>query len=166
MDMIKSLLFSGWLLQFIRKVDPASSEWHRQKLDQMTAFKQQKRIHDAQLEHDLAMLKIRFSEEVERTRERESRITQDYKEFLDSIDDMKMQIVEAFPDMPKALALLIHQHAKRLIDDMWNNPDESAQKLYQAKLAEFLKVVFDDTSDTVFETQKPRIPERTLKLIG
>lgn len=164
--MIKSLLFSGWLIKFIRTVDPEDSEWHRNKLNEIAALKKLKRINEARIEHDLEKLKIQFTEELARTREKEIRITQDYKEFLDTIDELKMQIVEAFPDMPKALALLIHQHAKRLIDDLWNNPDAQAQKLYRAKLAEFLKVVFDDTSQTVFEDKKPRIPERTLKLIG
>ncbi|MGH8549649.1 MAG: hypothetical protein ACRERU_13815 [Methylococcales bacterium] len=164
--MIKSLLFSGWLLHFIRTVNPEDTEWHRNKLNEIAALKRQKRINEARIEQDLERLKIQFTQELVRARERETRITQDYKEFLDTIDEMKMQIVETFPDMPKALALLIHQHAKRLIDELWNNPDEQAQKLYRAKLAEFLKVVFDDTSQTVFEDKKPRIPERTLKLIG
>jgi hypothetical protein len=164
--MIKSSLFSGGLVRFIRAVNPEDTEWHRNKLNEIAALKKLKRINDARIEQDLERLKIQFTEELARTREKETRITQDYKEFLDTIDEMKMHIVEAFPDMPKALALLIHQHAKRLIDDMWNNPDEQAQKLYRAKLAEFLKVVFDDTSRTVFEDKKPRIPEKTLKLIG
>ncbi|MCI0668466.1 MAG: hypothetical protein L0Y43_10480 [Methylococcaceae bacterium] len=164
--MIKSVHFSAWLMRLIRTVDPEDTEWHRNKINEIAALKKQKRINDAQIEQDLEMLKIQFTEELARTREKETRITQDYKEFLDTIDDMKMQIVETFPEMPKALALLIHQHAKRLIDDMWNNSDERAQQMYRAKLAEFLKVVFDDTSQTVFEDNKPRIPERTLKLIG
>ena len=153
-------------MQFIRTVNPDDTEWHRQKLNEMSSLKKQNRVNDAQIEHELAILKIQFSQELERTRERETRITQDYREFLENIDDMKSQIVEAFPDMPKALALLIHQHAKQLIDDMWNNPDERAQNLYRAKLTEFLKVVFDDTSQSALEEHKPKIPERTLKLIG
>jgi phosphoglycolate phosphatase-like HAD superfamily hydrolase len=163
--MIKSLNFSGWLIQFIRTVNPDDAEWHRNKLNEIAARKRQKRVNDVQIEHDLELLKIQFAAELERTREREIRITQDYKEFLDNIDDMKMQIVEAFPDMPKALALLIHQHAKRLIDAMWNNPDEQTQKLYRTKLAEFLKVVFDDTTQTLLQDKKPRIPEKTLALL-
>lgn len=163
--MARSLVFSAWLMKSIRAVSPEDQEWQRKKLDEIASLMKQRRINDARIEQDLEILKIRFREDLERTRERETRITQDYKEFLDTIDEMKMQIVEAFPDMPKALALLIHQHAKRLIDELWNNPDEQMQKLYRAKLAEFLKVVFDDTSQTIFDDEKPRIPERTLQLI-
>ncbi|MGH8474472.1 MAG: hypothetical protein ACRER2_01655 [Methylococcales bacterium] len=163
--MNKSLVFSRRLMKLISVVHPGDAEWHRNKLDELTTLEKQKRIKDAQIDHDLELLKIQFSEEIKRIREKETRITQDYKEFLDNIDEMKMQIVEAFPDMPKALALLIHQHAKRLIDELWNNPDEQTQKLYRAKLAEFLRVVFDDTTQTIVEDKKPRIPERTLALI-
>ncbi len=164
--MIKSFLFSSWLIQFIHAINPDDTEWRRKKLAELTAIKKQKRINDARMEHELEILKIQFAEELERTRERERRITQDYKEFLDHIDHLKEQIVEAFPEMPKVLALLIHQHAKRLIDEMWNSPDEQAQKLYRMKLAEFLKVVSDDTNQSLLQDQKSRIPERTLKLIG
>ncbi|MGH8499817.1 MAG: hypothetical protein ACRERV_13585, partial [Methylococcales bacterium] len=144
--MNKALLFSRRLMRFMSAIRPGDSEWHRNKLEELTMLEKQKRIYDARIEQDLELLKIQFAEEIKRTRERETRITQDYKEFLDHIDEMKMQIVEAFPEMPKALALLIHQHAKRLIDELWNNPDEQTQQLYRAKLAEFLRVVFDDTT--------------------
>jgi phosphoglycolate phosphatase-like HAD superfamily hydrolase len=163
--MINASGFPARLLRFIRTVNPDDTEWYRNKLNEIAARKKLKRFADAQIQHDLEMLKIHFAAELERTREKEARITQDYKEFLDNIDDMKKQIVDAFPEMPKALALLIHQHAKRLIDDMWNDPDEHAQKIYRAKLAEFLKVVFDDTTQTLIDDEKPRIPERTLALL-
>jgi hypothetical protein len=164
--MIKSFFLSRWLVKWIQATSPDDIKRHRNTLDEVTALKKQKRINAARMEHELEILKIQFAEDLDRARERERRITQDYKEFLDHIDELKLHIVEAFPEMPKALALLIHQHAKRLIDEMWNNPDEQAQNLYRIKLAEFLKVVFDDTNQSLVDEQKPRIPEKTLKLIG
>ena len=73
--------------------------------------------------------------------------------------------IETFPEMPKVLALVIHQHAKALIDSMWRNSDEHAQSLGRAKLAQFLNVVFDDTTQVLLEEDSPKIPVRTLELI-
>lgn len=131
----------------------------------MGALQRQHRIKEVEIEHEIELLKIKFSEELNRAKAKEARITDDYKEFLDNIDEMKSHIVETFPEMPKALALLIHQHAKQLIDDMWNHPNEQEQTVCRAKLAHFLKVVFDDTTEVIAADEKPKIPKRTLELI-
>ncbi len=163
--MSRSFFFSRWLIDFIGAVSPGDSKWHKNKLNQIGALQKQNLIKEIEIEHEIELLKIKFSEELNRAKEKELRITHDYKEFLDNIDEMKLHIVETFPDMPKALALLIHQHAKQLIDDMWNHPNEQEQTVYRAKLAQFLKVVFDDTTEVITENEKPKIPKRTLELI-
>ncbi|WP_174626296.1 hypothetical protein [Candidatus Methylobacter favarea] len=117
---------------------------------------------NAQIAYELELMKIRFSEQLLRTKARETSTTQDYKEFLDMIDEMKAQIIEAYPDMPKVMALVIHQHAKRLIDDIWNSPDEQLQSQCRVKLAQFIKVVYDDTAAVLVNEQHAKIPTRTL----
>lgn len=160
-----SFLFSRWLMEFISIVKVGDSEWQKEKLKEIAEIKRQKAITDIELDREIKLLKIKYAEQVNRAQERESRITQDYQEFLDKIDEMKSQIVETFPDMPKALALVIHQHAKQLIDDMWNKSDDKTQGVCRAKLAEFLKVVCDDTTQVLFDEDKSMIPKRTLELI-
>lgn len=157
--------FPHWLNEFIISVQGYDTETHQAKLKAIADLRKQKLVYEEEIEHEINLLKIKFTEEITRSKEREARITKDYKEFLDQIDEMKGQIIETFPDMPKALALIIHQHAKSLIDGMWQNSDDHAKSIGRAKLADFLNVVFDDTTQVLLDQDSPKIPVKTLQLI-
>ena len=116
-----------------------------------------------QTHQQLKILEIQFNEQLQRVQERESRTTHDYHEFLDNIDEMKEQIVESFPDMPKVMALIIHQHAKQLVDKMWNDCNEQDQVLFQAELTSFLGLIFDDTTRVLVDSTMVKIPSKTLE---
>jgi hypothetical protein len=156
------LQFFHKFLDFINFVLGRNFEARKKSLRENAQLKQQKAMDNAQTAYELELMRIRFSEQLLRTKARETRTTQDYKEFLDMIDEMKTQIIEAYPDMPKVMALVIHQHAKRLIDDIWNNPDEHMQSQCRAKLAQFIKVVYDDTAAVLVDDQRSKIPSNTL----
>ena len=149
-------------LNFISLAFGRDFEARKKSLWENAQLIQQKAMDNAQIAYELDLMRIRFSEQLLRTKARETRTTQDYKEFLDMIDEMKVQIIEAYPDMPKVMALVIHQHAKRLIDDIWNNPDEQMQNQCRAKLAQFIKVVYDDTTAVLIDNQRSKIPNKTL----
>ena len=140
-------------------------ESRKKSLKDKAELKQQKAIDSARLSYEVELLNIRLSEQLNRIKEREQSTTRDYKEFLDMIDDMKGQIVDAYPEMPKVMALVIHQHAKQLIDDMWNNPDENTQNQCRAKLTQFIKIVYDDTAQVLIGSEKFKIPSKTLEHI-
>ena len=136
-------------------------KWNREKAE----LRQQKEVDNAKIEYDIEMLRVKLSEQLIRVKAREARTTQDYKEFLDMIDEMKVQIVEAYPDMPKVMALVIHQHAKQLIDDMWNNPDEQMQNQCRARLSQFIKIVYDDTAGVLLAGDHSKLPNKTIDQI-
>jgi len=128
-------------------------------------LKQLKEVKRVQIEHEVELSKIKFAEQLNRVKEREAQTTRDYKEFLEMIDEMKSQIVEAYPEMPKVMALIIHQHAKQLIDEMWNNPNEHLQNKYRVRLTRFVKVVYEDTTQGLLTGDPRKTPENTLKFI-
>ncbi len=161
-----SLDFAERLTELICMVKGADIEKQKARLRLISELRREKNSRKAEITHEIELLKVKFSGETVRAKEREARITQDYKEFLDQIDEMKGHIAETFPDMPKALALVIHHHAKQLIDEMWRYSDVDDQSLCRAKLAHFLTVVFDDTTEVFLNEEKPKIPTRTLKLIN
>lgn len=158
--------FAEWLAELICTVRGTDIEEQKARFRSISELRREKISHKAEIAHEIDLLKIKFAEETVRAKERESRITQDYKEFLDQIDEMKGHIAETFPDMPKALALVIHHHAKQLIDELWRSSDVDGQSLCRARLAHFLTVVFDDTTEVFIDEEKPKIPTRTLKLIN
>ncbi len=161
-----SLDFAERLAEFICTVKGVDIETQKARLKSISELRREKNSHKAEIAHEIELLKIKFAGETVRAKEREARITEDYKEFLDQIDELKGHIAETFPDMPKALALVIHHHAKQLIDEMWRNSDVDDQSLCRARLAHFLTVVFDDTTEVFLDDEKPKIPTRTLKLIN
>lgn len=140
-------------------------EARKKSLREYAQLKQQKAMANEQIAYELEAMRIKFSEQLLRIKAREARTTLDYREFLDMIDEMKGQIIEAYPDMPKVMALVIHQHAKRLIDDIWNNPDEQMQNHCRAKLAQFIEIVYDDTTAVLIDEQRSKLPSKTLHQI-
>ncbi|MDD5580207.1 MAG: hypothetical protein PHY16_13115 [Methylobacter sp.] len=154
--------FARKFIDFINLALGRNFEARKKSLRENAQLKQQKAMDNARIAYELELMKIKFSEQLLRTKARETRTTQDYKEFLDMIDEMKGQIIEPYPDMPKVMALVIHQHAKRLIDDIWNNPDEHMQSQCRAKLTQFIKVVYDDTAAVLGNEQRSKIPSKTL----
>lgn len=137
----------------------------RQAIIDNADLKQLKQVKKIQGEHEVDLLKIKFAEQLNRIKEQETQTTRDYKEFLEMIDDMKNQIVKAYPDMPKVMALVIHQHAKQMIDEMWNNPDEQLQNQCRARLTRFIKVVYDDTTEGLLTGPSRKTPDNILNFI-
>lgn len=137
----------------------------RQTILENAELKQLKQVKRVEIGHEVELSKIKFAEQLNRIREREAQTTRDYKEFLEMIDEMKSQIVEAYPEMPKVMALIIHQHAKQLIDEMWNNPNEEFQNQCRVRLTRFVQVVYDDTTLGLMTGHPRKTPENTLNFI-
>lgn len=163
--MSKQFQFALWLSNVIDNFAYHDIDTRHKRIQALADLKKQKQISDMQVQHELNMLEIKFAEQLQRIQERESRITQDYREFLDQIDEMKTQIVEAFPDMPKVMALIIHQHAKHLVDKMWNDSSDKDHSLFQAELTAFLGLVLDDTTRVLVDNDMAKIPSKTLEYI-
>ncbi len=160
--------FAQWLSGVIDILGGSNIEARKERMQALAEYRKQQQVCDLQTEQELKILEIQFTEQLLRVEERESRITQDYSEFLDNIDEMKEQIVTSFPDMPKVMALVIHQHAKQLVDRMWNDNDHNNaqdQSIFQAQLASFLGLVFDDTTRILVDHSTVKIPSKTLEHI-
>ncbi len=154
--------FAQGLSEVINAICGTSNELRQKRIQAIAECRKQEKIYDLETRNQLKALEIEFAGQLQRIQEREARTTQDYREFLDTIDEMKIQIVESFPDMPKVMALVIHQHAKHLVDKMWNDSNEQHQALFQAELAAFLGLVFDDTSRVMVDNKSTKIPDKTL----
>ncbi len=160
--MSRQFQFVQWLSEVIDAVAGSHTDHHQKRIQTIAEFRKQEHIFDLQTQQQLKKLEIQFTEQLKRVQERESRITQDYRELLDNIDEMKIHIVESFPEMPKVMALIIHQHAKQLVDKMWNDSTEHDQRFFQAELASFLELIFDDTTRVLTDKSSSKIPLKTL----
>jgi len=154
-----------FVIDFFSVVKHGDFDWQKQRLEEISELKRLKHIHRANLEHELNLLQIGLDEELKRKQEEEYRITNDYKDFLDSIDEMKVKMLETFSDMPKPMVYVIHHHAKHLIDEIWKTHDERSQALSRARFAEFLTAVYHDTSNALVQENSNCLPAETLKFV-
>ena len=154
-----------FIIEFFSTVRQGDIEWQKQKLEEIAELKKKKRIHEVSLNHELEMLEVKFSEEIKRKQEEERRITNDYRDFLDSIEEMKQKMLETFSEMPKPMVHIIHHHAKHLIDEMWKANDEHSKALASTRFTNFLTSVYNDTTNTIADSTQKKLPTETLKLI-
>ncbi len=152
-------------IDFLEGLKLPTSEWYLQKIEELSDIKRKDRTQKAELEQELQMLKVRFAAEIERKKEEEQRATNDYKEFLDSIGEMKQKMLATFPDMPKSIVYSIHHHAKYLLDEIWKSSDEASQVKSRSRFADFLMAVYNDTANALVSEQELKLPKETLKLI-
>lgn len=110
------------------------------------------------------MLQVQFADAIKREQDRQSRITIEYRAFLDSLDEMRQRMLETFSDMPKSMVYIIHHHAHELLDGVWKSSDEHSKALFRARFTEFLKTVYDDTAKALLGQEK-KLPKATLRFI-
>ena len=152
-------------VDFVTMLKPGDHEWQERKLRQIAEVKRLKKTLDLETTHELDLLKIKFEEELEREKENQMRITRDYKEFLDSLDEMKETIRAAFKRIPPPMVYVIHNHARDLLDGSWRNADTKTRELCKSQLADFMLVVFEDAEQAMLESSDDQFPTKTLGLI-
>jgi HEAT repeats len=111
---------------------------------------------------------IAFQAEVERKKLQSEAEIKNYRDFLNAIDELKDQLIEFYPNMPKPEVLVIHHHAKELLNGMWNseNPEESLT--YRKRFVQFLTVVSEDVNLAVLQREQNRfltLPEKVLQYV-
>ena len=154
-----------FVVDFLSVVNFHDVEWKKQKLEELSELTRRKRIRESELEGELKLLQETLSGKIERKREEEKRKIQDYKEFLDSIDEMKQKLLETFSDMPTPMVHVIHHHAKQLIDDMWKTQDDRNQAIARTRFTDFLMAVYNDTTHALVENQQLKLPTKTLEIV-
>jgi hypothetical protein len=153
------------VVDFVSNLRPGDHEWQKKRLAHIAELKKMKKSLDATIEHELEMLKIKFGQELIRERENQSRITRDYKEFLDSLDEMKERVKQTFVNMPPPMVFIIHNHARELLDDCWRNSDERAREICKTRLTDLMLIVYEDAQQAMIDKSDIKIPKKTLELI-
>ena len=149
-------------LSFLKKDDP---EWQKKKLNEIAELKEIKASNDLNLKKKLDVLQVELEGEVNRAKMREAALTKDYELFLNSLAEMRQDLMAAYTDMPKPMVFIIYNHAKQLLDDYWATDNETSQAVSRAKLAEFMETVYYDSARLMVDEDQPKLPTDTLRLI-
>lgn len=140
-------------------------ECHQKKVQQLMQIEREHRIQDVQILNEINILKEVHSHEIRRVRIRQEQITADYKEFMESIADMKSKISAKFPALPRPMVLLIHYHASQMVDGLWQQSDERLRNVSKENLGKFLTLVYEDSVQAVADESNAALPMRVLETV-
>ena len=140
-----------------------AAQWRKENQPELDRLKEEKLVAAAELKKRLELMEIRFKEECKRVRMEEERQTEQFGEFLASIDDMKANMLEYYGAMPKPMALMIHHHAAELLKDAWHNPDARERLRNQSRFTSLMLAVTEDLTDLSRDGAQPKaLPEKTI----
>jgi len=142
-----------------------SAEWQKANLPDLDKLKHDRAVAKMELEQSLQKMDIRFKEECNRIRLEEQRQTVQFKEFLDSIDEMKSSMLETYTSMPRPIALMIHHHAAELLKEAWFSQDTRERLRNQTRFTDLMLTITEDLSALGEDAAQKALPEKTLAFI-
>ena len=152
-----------WQLENYKKVHELNCQTQLSKQELEAKLEKQKAEFSFQLDRlkqqhaiDLTMFKAECGQQV-----------RDYKQYLDSIDQLKNLIQQSYSHLPDAISLTIHHHAKQILKQMWEAENLAEKMQFETSLLDLMTRVHQDTQDKLVQNQKGKqIPVRTLELIN
>uniref|UniRef100_I2Q3W7 Uncharacterized protein n=1 Tax=Desulfovibrio sp. U5L TaxID=596152 RepID=I2Q3W7_9BACT len=154
-----------FISKLIHTVKSESADWQKANQADLDRLKEEKQVAAAELKQRLEIMEIRFKEECRRTRMEEERQTEQFGEFLASIDEMKSNMLEYYGSMPKPLALMIHHHAAELLKEAWHSPDARERLQKQTRFTSLMLTITEDLSDLGSGGTQKALPEKTIAFI-
>jgi len=146
-------------------VKAESAEWQKANLPELDKLKHDRALANLELKQSLDKMEIRFKEECNRIRLEEQRQTMQFKEFLDSIDEMKSNMLSYYTTMPKPIALMIHHHAGELLKEAWFSQDTRARLRNQTRFTDLMLTITEDLAELGNDSTARALPEKTLAFI-
>ena len=151
-----------WQQENHKKVHDLNSQSKHEKQALKASIDKQKAEFSFQLDHlkqqhetDLLMFKAECEQNIN-----------DYKQYLESIDQLKDMIQQRYSHLPDAISLTIHHHAKQILKQMWETKDFAKKMRLETSLLDLMTRVYQDTKDEIKQSQQDKqIPVRTLELI-
>ncbi len=118
-----------------------------------------------QLEHDILLLKTRHATELAMFKTKCKQDIKDYKQYLESLEQLKHSIQNSYTHLPEAVAFTIHHHAKHLLNEMWEAQELEEKMQREIRLIRFMSTVHEDARAYLEGKTTENLPERTLELI-
>jgi hypothetical protein len=152
-------------LQWNRDNQAQRAELKRKRILAEKALEAELRKHSVQLEHEIDRLKTRHRAELSMYKTRCNQDIQDYRHYLESLDQLKLSIQSSYSHLPESVALTIHHHAKHLLHNMWEAEDHEQKIRYEMQLIQFMTAVHEDARVHLEDAALRKLPESTLYLL-
>lgn len=164
------------LTRLVNAVKTENLLWQLENHDKLAALKQagalaekdleiELKKRSAQLEHDLALLKTRHDAELDMLKIKTKQDVQDYKHYLQALEQLKRSIEASYSHLPEAMVFAIHHHAKFLLNAMWETQDFAERIQHELRLINFMSTVHEDARLFLEGSNTENLPLKTLGLI-
>ena len=174
MTILKNWVFT--LVKLFHSVKDENLHWQNANQDQQVKLKHARVLAEktleaelkkksVQLEHEITLLRTKNNTELSMLKTKCRQDINDYKQYLESLDQLKHSIQASYAHLPEAVAFTIHHHAKQLLNQMWETEDFEQKIKHEIELINFMTTVHEDARLYLEGTTTENMPERTLKLI-
>ncbi|MBD3398074.1 hypothetical protein GF413_03275 [Candidatus Micrarchaeota archaeon] len=133
---------------------------------QMQQNRNQKALTQAQMQYQIDQMKIRFETDLAMLRAQSQQEVIQFQEFLDSFEEMKLKIIEAYPNLPRPMALIIHQHAAQKLKSAWHTEDPTKRLEKFNEIGGMMSAIGIDILEAGQTPQASLQPRKTMKLLG
>ena len=172
-------MLKNWLLGIVDTLQSLKSEnlkWNNENQEHQAALKHSRVLAERalvaelkkrsrQLKHELTILQTQHSAELLMFKTKCKQDVKDYKQYLESLDQLKDSIQSSYTHLPEAVAFTIHHHAKYLLNEMWETTEFEEKMRREIQLIRFMSTVHEDARLYLEGKNKEVLPERTLKFI-
>lgn len=150
--------------------------WHLARQPDVAALRQARALAEQalvaqlkkqarQLAHELALGETRHNNELAMLKIQCKQDLKDYRQYLQSLDKLKLSLRENFSHLPEAVAFTIHHHAKQLLNRMWDEQDPRQKLKMEMQLLEFMTAVHEDSIGSLNAAEPVSLPQKTLAFI-
>lgn len=153
-------------LDWLQKKQPQALSLRESKALAQHELRSKLKTRQIQLQHELNTLKQGYKSELLMLQAQCDQDLEDYKQYLDSIDQLKILIQQSFAHLPSAVSLTIHHHAKQILKQMWDSDDIRKKLRHEAQLIQFMTAVHQDTLEpSPGRSDRQQLPTRALRMI-
>ena len=142
-----------------------SVNWQQENQEKLLKLQEERAISEQQTKQQLEEMEIRFNSQRQRIQMEEEHSTQEFRDFLDSIDKTKAKMLEYYPQMPTPIALMIHHRAAELLREAWRNPDAREALKQHNKFMDLMLTVTEDFSELAEGSTRKMLPEKTIEFL-
>jgi len=163
-------------LNFIHETRTRNLAWKTAHQPQQLAVKHERKIaeqllaeelakRNARLRHEIELLKTQQNAELSLLKTRCEQDLKDYQQYLHALEQLQQNLLTNYANLPETLALTIHNHAKNMLNAMWET-DNPAEKLQlESQLIRFMTTIHEEIKSSNLVSSGISIPVNTLRLI-
>jgi hypothetical protein len=155
----------SFIAKIILTLKSESVEWKQANQAKLLKLEDEKAFSEKKREHQLVEMEIKFKGYCDRLQEQEEYSTQEFRDFLDSIDETKSKMLEYYPKTAKPIVLMIHHRAAELLREAWHNPDAREALKKHDRFIELMLTVTQDLSELESGSTRKLLPDRTIKFV-